>query len=129
MIIVMRYGGSQDFMVILRPTKGRKHGLYLSPSKTIIKSHSSALETLIRLLVVLRKQIAILDKPDRWIDFVGSYITVLSRIWALLCPYSRGQKIMVRRGGLGLRPRRPSFRIFISYMRKRFISSSQENNG
>ena len=32
----------------------------------------------------------------------GSYITVLSRIWALLGPHSRGQKITVKRGRLGL---------------------------
>ena len=91
----------QDFMVILRPTKGRKHGLYLSPLNIIIKSLGYALETLMRLLVVLRRQVAILDKLDRWIDFVGSYITMLSRIWALLGPHSYGQKIIVRRGGLG----------------------------
>ena len=98
----MRYGGSQDFMVILRPTKGRKHGLYLSPFNIINKSLGFALETLMRLLLVLRRQVAILDKLDRWIDFIGSYITVLSRIWVLLGPHSCGQKIMVGRGGLGL---------------------------
>ena len=97
----MRYRGLQDFMVILRPSKGRKPRLYLSPSNIIIKSLGSALETLMRLLVVLIRQVAVLDKPDRWIDFVGSYITMLSRIWALLGPHSYGQKIIVRRGGLG----------------------------
>ena len=102
MVIVMRYGGLQDFMVILRLTKGRKHGLYLSPSNTIIKSLSCALETLMRLLVVLRRQTTILDKADGWIDFVGSYITVLSKIWALLGPYSHGQKIMAMRNRLGI---------------------------
>ena len=34
--------------------------------------------------------------------FRRSYITVLSKIWALSGPYSRGKKIMVRRGRLGL---------------------------
>ena len=77
---MMRYGGLQDFMVILRPTKGRKHGLYLSRSNVIIKSLSCALDTLTRLIVVLRRQVAILDQPDRWIDFIWSYITVLSKI-------------------------------------------------
>ena len=70
MIIVMRYGGLQDFMVMLRPTKMRKHGLYLSPSNIVFKSLGCALEALMRLLVVLRRSVAILDKPNSWIDFV-----------------------------------------------------------
>ena len=72
MRIVTRYRGLQDLMVILRPSKGRKPGLYLRPSSIKIKSLGYALETLMRLLVVLRRLVAILDNPDRWIDFVGA---------------------------------------------------------
>ena len=35
-------------------------------------------------------KLAYLEKPDKWIDFVRLYITVLSRIWALLGPHSCG---------------------------------------
>ena len=38
------YGGLQGFMVNLRSTIGGKHGLYLSPSNTIIKFLDCALE-------------------------------------------------------------------------------------